>query len=110
MTILPQAFSDLVPLTGKWAKATFHERYNARLESSQAELVKTYDMLLPRMEVILEYLALRPAKEMDEADETLTRLAQAFMDIAPAVELFKQPEVLYGYDARRAVVTVYGEK
>lgn len=110
MTILPDAFSDLIPLAEKWARGSFRERYNARLESSQAELVKTYDILLPRMEVILEYLALRPAQEMDEADETLTRLAQAFMDIAPPVELFKQPAVLYGYDARRAAVTIYGEK
>jgi len=71
---------------------------------------QTYDMLLPRMDEILEYLALRPARQMDAADETLTLLAQAFMDIAPAVELFKQPEVIHGYDARRATVKIFGEK
>lgn len=100
---LPAGFQDFEPFVGKWALATERERNRTRLSSSMAEIQELYDALLPRMEEIIGYLNQFPLDNLPAAAKPLFHLSLSLAEIAPAVELFKQPEVVDGFPADRFV-------
>lgn len=100
---LPNEFDDLLNLTTEWALPSFQERYAKRASSTQEELIKLYDTLLPHMPNIMAYLdkyncGVAPHQKVEQ----LFWLALTFMDVSPAVELFGQPTVPHGFDFERA--------
>lgn len=100
---LPAAFSDLEGWARRYAHPDFNERYARRLASTQAELEAFYRALTPRVEAIGAYLD-GCSMPLPTSQARLLALALAFMDVAPAVELYHQPAVPAGFDARRARV------
>lgn len=101
--LLPESFADLEDFAGLWALATETERSRKRQASTMEEIRAFYDAMLPRMEGILSYLNKLPLHEMPEEDQRLLHLTLSLAEIAPAVELFKQPSVVDGYDISRLI-------
>jgi len=99
--MLPEGFQDFEPFVSHWALATERERNQQRLSSSMAEIQALYDALLPRMDEIIGYLNQFRLNEMPEDARRLFHLALSLAEVAPAVEFYKQPEVVDGFPAER---------
>lgn len=115
--VLPEPFKDLEPFVDTWALATETERNQKRLASAMTEIQAFYNAMMPRMEAVLTYLSQFPLDRIPEEVKTLpeeTRrlfyLALAVAEVAPAVELYQQPGVIDGFDARRFVPEHEGAK
>ncbi|MDD3651131.1 hypothetical protein [Immundisolibacter sp.] len=101
MVSLPQEFADLEPLCAVWAIGDEAARNRKRLASSMAELQDFYNALLPRMDAIIQHLNVRPLDSLAPGEQTLLDLALMFMEVAPAVEIYKDPDVPWGFAAER---------
>lgn len=97
---LPAGFEDLLPLAD-WSLATMDERRDRRASSTMEEIEEFYDVLLPRMDAVLEHLAATPMEGIDPKSEALMNLTLMLAEVAPAVELFGEPTISYGYDVTR---------
>ena len=100
---LPAGFEDLERFAASWALPSERERNRQRLSSSMAEIQELYDTLLPRIEKIIEYLNQFPIDNMPEDATRLLHLSLSLAEVAPAVEFYKQPEVVDGFPADRFV-------
>jgi hypothetical protein len=68
-----------------------------------AEIQTLYDALLPRMDEIIGYLNQQPLNDMPADAKRLFHLSLSLAEIAPAVEFYKQPEVVDGFPPERFV-------
>jgi len=100
---LPNGFDDLEPLAERWALPTEAERHAKRLASTIAELRAFYDAIFKRIDDVLAYLSEFQLESLTPGGQRLLHLAFSLAEIAPAVELYGQPEVPDGYDSRRFV-------
>lgn len=100
---LPAGFEDLEPFVGAWSLSSERERNHKRLSSSMSEIQALYDALLPRMDEIIGYLNKQPLNDMPEDARRLFLLSLALAEIAPAVEFYKQPDVVDGFPPDRFV-------
>ena len=96
---LPKAFTDLTPHLA-WALPTDRERSIKRQTSSMDEISAFYHAMLPRMDAILSYLEQYPAEEIPADAESLFFLTLSLAKIAPAVEMYGEPNP-EGLDALR---------
>ena len=101
--LLPESFQDLEPFAAAWSLATEKERNRRRVSSTMEEIQAFYAAVLPRMEMIIAYLNQFPLETMPAEAQRLFYLTFSLAEVAPAVELFKQPGVVDGYDAARFV-------
>src|SRR5262245_13150899 len=99
--VLPDPFTDLEPFVNTWALATETERNQKRLTSPMTEIQAFYDAMMPRMEAVLTYLSQfsfergpEEVKTLPEETRRLLYLALSVAEVAPAVELYKQPGVI----------------
>jgi hypothetical protein len=90
---LPAPFEDLRRFVRKWDHPGTNQRYAMRLASTIDELQDFHDALLPRIESIRQHLDAKPFDAYSEADLRLARLVFAWVPVAEAVEVFKQPRV-----------------
>lgn len=97
---LPAGFEDLLPLAD-WCLTTMDERRDRRSSSTMEDIEAFYDAMLPRMDAVLEHLAATKMDAMDPQSEALMNLTLSLAEIAPAVELFGEPTISYGYDVTR---------
>jgi hypothetical protein len=100
--VLPEQFADLERFSG-WALATERERNQKRRTSPMPEIQALYDTVLPRMDAIIEYLNQFPLDNMPEDAHRLLQITLSLAEVAPAVEFYKQPEVVDGFPAERFV-------
>lgn len=98
---LPEPFQALSRFVADWAIDTEAARNRKRLASSMDELVTFYNAMLPQMEPAIEYLNAKPLNALPEPEQKLLNLALMFMEVAPAVEIFKDPDVPWGFVAER---------
>lgn len=98
---LPEPFRALSGYVADWAIDTEAARNRKRLASSMDELVAFYNAMLAHMEPAIEYLNTKPLDALAEPDRNLLNLALMFMEVAPAVEIFKDPDVPWGFVAER---------
>lgn len=101
MAAFPVEFADLEPLRDAWAIGDEAARNRKRLASSMAELQDFYNMVLARMDAIIGYLNARPLQNLTPGEQALLNLALMFMEVAPAVEIYKHPDVPWGFAAER---------
>ena len=99
---LPEAFRDLEGWT-EWCLATEAERGAKRRGSPMADLEAFYAGVLPRLGEVLAYLEQFAPGDVPPETERLLYLSLALAEVAPAVELFGEPTVSYGYDVSRFV-------
>lgn len=90
--LLPPEFSELESHVD-WALPTVAQRRAKRLGSSMEAIETFYQAMLPKMGDIAAYLNGFELSELDESQQRLLDLAFSFMAVAPAVEIFGQPEV-----------------
>ncbi|MFZ5491297.1 MAG: hypothetical protein ACOY6E_02190 [Pseudomonadota bacterium] len=101
MAAFPVEFADLEPLRGAWAIGDEAARNRKRLTSSMADLQDFYKALLARMDAIIGYLNALPLDALSPGEQALLDLALMFMEVAPAVEIYKHPDVPWGFAAER---------
>ncbi len=101
--LLPDQFEDLERFVD-WALPTERERNNKRVSSAMPEIRALYDALLPRARAIIAHLDQFSPAEMPAREARLMNLLLALAEVANAVEIFKQPTVIDGYDSQRTVM------
>ncbi len=100
---LPNSFQAVEEFVDTWALPTESQRHIQRLSSTMVELRRFYDAALARIDDMLAYLNEFPLDSLPPQAQTLLHLTLSLAEIAPAVELFGQPEVPDGYDSRRLI-------
>jgi hypothetical protein len=97
---LPKGFSDLEPFVD-WALPTEKERLIARETGNIEELQVFYDAMMERLPAVIEHLKQFPADRMPEDTERLFQMALSLIEVSIAVELYRRPEVINGFDRAR---------
>lgn len=110
MKKLPSDFSDLELLSDYWSHQEFQDRYRARIEAPFVDVKAFYDQMLPRMDAIMTFVDDFQVDDMPTEVCNLANLALAFMDVSPAVELFKSSAVPYGFDWQRMSYRDFSQK
>ncbi|MBM4256515.1 MAG: hypothetical protein FJ147_11560 [Deltaproteobacteria bacterium] len=109
-TLLPSQFSDLEPLAEKWAFATQNQREACRRARTPGEIRELYDVLLTRMDAILDYLNQFTLENMPPEAQRLMYLTFALAEVAPYVECYNSnPWVPDSFEDIR-MVAVHGER
>ena len=102
---LPAEFSDLADLTNDWALDGMAALNQSRLQHSMADIDAFYQRMLERMDAVMSYLqGLPTSSPLSATDRNLYNLACAYMEIAPASELFREPDVPDGFPAERFLI------
>lgn len=101
--LLPNQFEDLEPFI-EWALPTERERNSKRVESTMPAIKAFYDAMLPRTRAIIAHLDKFPLNEMSVRETRLMNLLLSLAEVANAVEIFRQPTVIDGYDSRRTIM------
>ncbi len=97
---LPEGFGDLEPFAVRWCLESMAQRSALRLGSALDELDRLYTAVVERMDDVLTHLAAFPAdRPLPPPEHNLYLLACAFMEISPAVELFRAADVPDGFPA-----------
>jgi hypothetical protein len=99
--LLPTGFGDLEALARDWALPTERERSLRRYRASIAEIQHFYDAMLARVDAAMEHLNRFALDDLPAAEKRLLDLALSLAEIAPAIEFYKQPAVIDGYDPQR---------
>jgi hypothetical protein len=99
-SFFPEAFRDLEKWSA-WSLATEQERSDKRQASTMTEIKAFYDAMLTRTEEILTYVEQFSLEQMPADAQRLFYLTLSLAEVAPAVELFGQPNVVDGYDIKR---------
>ncbi|SOE61816.1 hypothetical protein SAMN05414139_01988 [Burkholderia sp. D7] len=100
---LPEEFADLQPFVERWALVTETERNTRRHAVGMDAILVFKDAMLPRVDTVVQWLDQFPLNALPDAAKPLMYLLLSFAEIAPAVEFYKQPAVIDGYDPRRFV-------
>lgn len=105
-TNLPEAFADLEPYVAEWNLPTMTARTRKRHASSMDEITGYYSAIQPRLQAMLEHLSEVPYDGSMPGDERrLLGLALMLAEVTTAVEWYKQPGVVDGFDPERFVLT-----
>lgn len=109
-SLLPETFADLEPLAITWSLATQRQREERRRVSSSTELRALYDALLPRMDVVLDYLNQYSLDELPEDAKRLLYLTFSLAEVAPYVECYQgKPFVPDSFEDTR-FIAVHGDR
>ena len=90
---LPGGFEDLSRFVPEWIFASEAERNAFRVSQPMERLVDFYDTLIPRLEAIAECLGEATLDRLTRPQGNLLELALMAMEVAPAIEYYKQPDV-----------------
>jgi hypothetical protein len=101
--LLPEAFSALQVFVPIWALATETERNQQRHAVGMAAISDFGNALLPRVEEIVAFLNQYPIDNLPPEGTVLMQLLLSLAEVAPAIEFYKQPYVIDGYEPRRFV-------
>lgn len=84
---LPEAFSDLALFVPEWAlpseEMRFHKLHSVKLEDLQA----FYDVMLPRLPAIMDYLGQFKLHDLPAQARTLFDLAMTFVETSHPIDL-----------------------
>ena len=97
---LPSAFRDLEPFAD-WALATEQERMAAREAGNIEEMQVFYDAMMPRLPAIIDHLKQFPPDRIPAESQRLFNMTCSLIEISIAVELYRRPQVINGFDRAR---------
>lgn len=100
--LLPKQFEALTPFVG-WCLATETERNRKRNSSAMPELLAFRDAILPQVDEVVRYLDGFSIDALPPDELNLMHMLLSLAEIAPAVECYRQPGVIDGYDPARFV-------
>jgi hypothetical protein len=100
----PVEFDNLLDLVDDWALPSQQARNDKRVSSTMHELQAFYDRMLPQIKEISAYLDRYSLDVMPPPAVTLLFLGMMLMEIAPAVEIMKTPDVISDYPRARLII------
>ncbi len=98
---VPAEFKDLEKFVDQWALPAEADRSAARQTSSMESLTDFYSTMHERLGDVLAALADYSPDSLPDILKPLFHLTLSYCEVAPAVELFKQPGVVDGFDPKR---------
>lgn len=98
---LPKGFESLEPFVDAWALPTEAARTARRHASPMTEINKFYAAMLERLDDALNTLDGVALEALSPEQKRLHYLTLSLCEVAPAVELYKQPAVIDGFDPAR---------
>jgi len=101
---LPAGFDSLEHLVSEWALASEAERNQRRLNAAMDEIQSFYDCVLAKMDDLVAHLANYKLSELPDAERKLMYLALSLMEVAPAVEIYHQPDIPDAIPASRLII------
>lgn len=101
--VLPEPFVALQPFVPIWALSTETERNVRRHQMPMAEIVAFSDAMLAQVDEIVSYLNGFDVNALPPEATALMQLLLSLAEVAPAIEFYRQPAVVDGYDPRRFV-------
>lgn len=99
-TLLPEQFIDLEPFATTWCLPTESQRYDRRMDTPMSEIQAFYDAGFPRIEEALTYCDKFPLNDLPDDANRLLQLVHSIIMAAMCVEIWHQPRVIDGADAR----------
>jgi hypothetical protein len=100
---LPSQFAHLQPLADSWSLPSERERHLRRLATTIEEMDAAYAALLPEIEAILTFLNERELDALTAEENNLLLLTLSLAEIAPAVQIFREPGNPDGFDTARFI-------
>lgn len=91
--LLPAEFADLEQFAAEWTLDSERARNAFRVSRPLAELDAFYAAVFPRLDAICEYVDRYPLTAMPRSAARLLELALMLMEVVPAVEVYRQPDV-----------------
>ena len=98
--VLPARFAALEPFS-EWALATETERMLHRADAKQADIEAFRDAMMASLDAVVAHLDAFPLGDMPEPERNLYGMLLSLAEVAPAVEFYRQPNVIDGFDPRR---------
>lgn len=102
-TNLPEQFLDFAPYV-KWIHPTMEGRLELRLASTYDEMKELYDVMLPRIEEVLEFLDRYELGKIPEDAENLLYLSYSFLNSVSCVEYYHSTRIPMGIEHERLVM------
>ena len=102
---LPAEFAHLQALADQWSLPTERERHLRRLASPIEELDAVYNALLSEISGMLTWLNRRALDALTAEETNLLLLALSLAEIAPAVQIFREPGNPDGFDTARFIAS-----
>jgi len=99
--LLPGEFSDLERFADAWVLETEKERNVFRVNQTIADLDDFYQTIFPRMDALCDYIDQFSLDAMPPPAARLLRLGQMLMEVVPAVEVYRQPDVPNSFEFER---------
>lgn len=97
---LPPGFEALMPFAD-WALPRETDRMLKRADARQPEIVRFRDAMMERLDMIVGHLNAFPLNDMPVAEGHLMSMLLSLAEVAPAIEFYRQPRVIDGFDPRR---------
>lgn len=98
---LPFEFAELEPFEERWALATEAQRQGTRLRSNMQDITAFYTAMQAHIDDILTLLADQHPESLPDEFKPLFYLTLSYCEVSPAVELFRQPAVVDGFEPNR---------
>lgn len=99
--LLPEEFSDLERFATDWVLDTEKERNAFRVQQPIEALDDYYETVFPRMDKLCEYIDQFSLDAMPPDAGRLLRLGQMLMEVVPAAEVYRQPDVPNSFEFGR---------
>lgn len=99
--LLPAEFGDLERFAEKWVLETEKARNAFRVRQSMQDLEDYYQTVFPRMDALCDYIDKFSLDAMPPDAARLLRLGQMLMEVVPAVEVYRQPDVPDSFEFER---------
>jgi hypothetical protein len=107
-TVLPEQFAELSEFVPEWALEGEQSRFRKRIHADPAEIKRFYDVIMPSMERILQYLKNFPPLEQPEPERNLMWLALSCVEVSRIFEVWNQQDVRADFlDPERFVCVGY---
>lgn len=99
--VLPEGFGELEPYAAEWAIATERERNQFRVKRGIDELQEFYDRVFARIDDITAHVDQFSLDDMPADSARLLWLSLMLMEVCPAVEAYRLPDVPNAFDFDR---------
>ncbi len=93
MSMLPPEFVDLERFAADWALPSERARNQFRVQRSLPELEDYYQTIFPRMDALCDYIDQFSLDAMPRPAARLLQLGLMLMEVVPAVEIYRAPDV-----------------
>lgn len=99
---LPEGFENLEPYID-WSLASERDRIAKRVASQMEDIIEFHGAVSKQLEAIIVFLNQYPYDDLPEDGQRLCDMALSLVEVAPLVEMYKDPANLYMVDPERFI-------